>query len=51
MRAQQGLYLSTWKRSNAQGAQLDVSEAQRQKPGRRSLRRRLRPRKMQPLFQ
>ncbi|MDH0574361.1 type VI secretion system tip protein VgrG, partial [Pseudomonas fulva] len=30
LRAQQGLYLSTWKRSNAQGAQLDVSEAQQQ---------------------
>ncbi|WP_251962789.1 type VI secretion system Vgr family protein, partial [Pseudomonas sp. Marseille-Q5299] len=30
LRAQQGLYLSTWKRSNAEGAQLDVSEAQQQ---------------------
>ena len=30
LRAQQGLYLSTWKRSNAQGAQLDISEAQQQ---------------------
>ncbi|WP_281212210.1 type VI secretion system Vgr family protein, partial [Pseudomonas fulva] len=30
LRAQQGLYLSTWKRSNAQGAQFDVSEAQQQ---------------------
>ncbi|EPM76205.1 Rhs element Vgr protein [Pseudomonas syringae pv. actinidiae ICMP 19072] len=30
LRAQQGLYLSTWKRSGAQGAQIDASEAQQQ---------------------
>lgn len=30
LRAQQGLYLSTWKRSEGQGDQIDVSEAQQQ---------------------
>ncbi|WP_241094908.1 type VI secretion system Vgr family protein [Pseudomonas viridiflava] len=30
LRAQQGLYLSTWKRSGAQGGQIDASEAQQQ---------------------
>ncbi|POD73694.1 Rhs element Vgr protein [Pseudomonas syringae group genomosp. 3] len=30
LRAQQGLYLSTWKRSGAQGAQIDASEAKQQ---------------------
>ncbi|MDB6141990.1 MAG: Rhs element Vgr protein [Pseudomonas sp.] len=30
LRAQQGLYLSTWKRSEGQGGQIDVSEAQQQ---------------------
>ena len=30
LRAQQGLYLSTWPRNNAQGGQLDVQEARQQ---------------------
>ena len=30
LRAQQGLYLTTWKRSEGQGGQIDVSEAQQQ---------------------